>query len=946
MTDYSIDGVNNNALRFTASATGSGATTNNYPSSEILDEFRVSAVSNNAEFASVGDVTITTKSGGNLLHGSLFEYLQNADLDATTYGSLSKQKKVRNTFGGSLSGPVTLGPLYNGKDRTFFFVDYEGNRRADSVLQQDSVPTLAMREGDLNGVPGGPAVNPNTGQPFPNNTITDINPVAAKLLSLYYPLPNNSVSGSTLNNYVVEVPVSSRTDGYDIKIDQYLSSKHQLFGRWSWKQIPYQTSNIILPPTNTTETDRNLILSDNYLIAPNLVNEFRFGFSLFRSVPIFPILGIDAYNSLGLTGLKPQLHADAGGFPDFDFSTGTGFTCIQAPGNVAGCGATKDLPFSSGTIEFTDNVSWIVGRHTMKFGYDLRHRNYKEPDDYALGDDFGSFLFFGAFTGNSYADFLLGLPTVSVVAETAPNLNETANQWALYAQDEFHVTKKLTVSYGLRYVVLPPFVDANGNVTNFLPQSNTVVVPDKTVPIAPGFVYAANICPGAIRTAANVPPPSTSLPCSPIETASQAGLPQALRYTYWKNFDPRISAAWRPFDDKTVFRAGFGIYTLVQTGTFGWTLTGVAGTDARTIINGIPSVFTLPQPFVGNGLDPSQIGSESFLYATPVHYRDPQSAQWNVSIEREVGQGFTGRISYIGMNSYRLATTETLNQVPASTQPFNPLAQPYPNWGALSSTENGGFANYQALELQLNHRFASGFMVQGTYDFAKNLTNVIDAGVDALVGDYTINPVVNRFDSRYNRGNSAGTRRHRFLFTGLYELPFGKGRKMLSASNAFVDALLGGWQLSTVTLLETGPYVTPTIDPSTDQSNTNILNRNVSGVRPDLIGNPNVATNGAIWNINAFAPTPANAGRFGDAGVGILEGPGTIAVAGGLSKNFRLRERVRLRFESTFTNLLNHPNFAVPSTSVSSPFFGILTTVQTAENSGNRTGQLSLRLDF
>jgi len=284
--------------------------------------------------------------------------------------------------------------------------------------------------------------------------------------------------------------------------------------------------------------------------------------------------------------------------------------------------------------------------------------------------------------------------------------------------------------------------------------------------------------------------------------------------------------------------------------------------------------------------------------------------------------------------------------VPASTQPFNPLAQPYPNWGALSSTENGGFANYQALELQLNHRFASGFMVQGTYDFAKNLTNVIDAGVDALVGDYTINPVVNRFDSRYNRGNSAGTRRHRFLFTGLYELPFGKGRKMLSASNAFVDALLGGWQLSTVTLLETGPYVTPTIDPSTDQSNTNILNRNVSGVRPDLIGNPNVATNGAIWNINAFAPTPANAGRFGDAGVGILEGPGTIAVAGGLSKNFRLRERARLRFESTFTNLLNHPNFAVPSTSVSSPFFGILTTVQTAENSGNRTGQLSLRLDF
>ena len=207
--------------------------------------------------------------------------------------------------------------------------------------------------------------------------------------------------------------------------------------------------------------------------------------------------------------------------------------------------------------------------------------------------------------------------------------------------------------------------------------------------------------------------------------------------------------------------------------------------------------------------------------------------------------------------------------------------------------------------------------------------------------------VVNRFDIGADRGNVAGVRRQRFLLTGTYELPFGQGRRW-SSSFKPLNAVVGGWNVNTITLLETGPYLTPTISCALDQSNTDPLGDGAE-CRPDLVGNPIPPnrTGGNYFNLNAFAPTPTNAGRIGNAGVGILEGPGTIAVNAGLSKIMQLNERFRLRFEATFTNALNHVNFAPPATDVSSPStFGVLESAQTADYGGNRTGQLALRLDF
>jgi hypothetical protein len=201
-----------------------------------------------------------------------------------------------------------------------------------------------------------------------------------------------------------------------------------------------------------------------------------------------------------------------------------------------------------------------------------------------------------------------------------------------------------------------------------------------------------------------------------------------------------------------------------------------------------------------------------------------------------------------------------------------------------------------------------------------------------------------------DRGNDPGTRQHRFLLTAVYELPFGKGKHFLSNANSIVNGILGGWNLSTIALVESGPYLTPTIAAQSAQDNLNEATRFFGGSsRPDRIGNGNLSnpTPNAWFDINAFVVPPTNVGRVGNAGVGILEGPGTVAIAGGLSKVFSVTEKLRLRVEATFTNLPNHPNFAAPPVVLTNPStFGVVTTTQTAENSGNRVGQLSARFDF
>lgn len=967
---YSVDGSSTVNIR------QNGALGNMNPSSELISEFKVTEFNNNAEFSQLGDVTITTKNGTQKFHGSAFEYFQNSAFDAAVWdsdvnGSTLKPHKVFDTFGGSLGGPVFLPGQDRGNSKTFFFADYEGNRKRYSTPLFLFVPTVAMRSGDFSAL-STPLVDPFTGKPYPGNKIPSgnqctssmdcINPVATSLLN-FIPAPNINVSAANFGsqaNYLQQTPTPSNTDGFDVRIDRTLTSKQSLFVRWSVKRLDGQsltdtylgTLDSFLPPDQDTEHNNNVLVSHNYLLSNNLVNEARFGVSLWTFQVHFPIEGATAISTLGLTGLDLSDHPTTGAFPIFNFS--------DDPGNYSPIGRDKDGTTKSQTIQFADNLTWIKGRHTMKFGVDVRRVAYVDLESFGGADDFGDFTFDQVvFTGNAFANLLLGLPTKTYVAQSGPDVHAHAIQTGLYGQDEFRVSNRLTLTFGLRWQALPSFVSDLGNLTAFDIRNGGIIIPDGNQPRA-GFLESINTClagsgipcgtPTAADMALGCVPVNSALPCAPVETASSVGLGPGLRQFYKKNFQPRLGFAYRPFgNNKTVVRGGFGIFTMTNLGQLSFNTTNIDVSVVRTTFNAIPGTNTPSYQFPSARTPDNPLliaGTGDFYQNTLTNYRDPQSAQWNLTVERELARDFTLRESYVGMSSYRMSQTVDLNQVEPSAISPNPNPKPYPNWGRILSTDNSGHVGYQGLQSELNLRARSGLTFQASHVWAKSLGNVGGDAPTAFNPEIIYGtPVADRFDLAANRGNMAGTRRNRFLLSAVYDLPVGKNRKFLSGMNRLADAVAGGWSLSTVSLWETGPYLTPTTSNSFDPGNLNLSYRG-SFQRPDCIGNPNVANpaTGSLFNIAAINPVPS--GPVGNCGVGILEGPGTSTIAAGLAKNFQLSERLRLRFEGTFTNLLNHPNFAPPPTNVTASSFGIVQSVQTAENSGNRTGQLSLRLDF
>jgi hypothetical protein len=533
-TGFSVDGIS------TANVRSNGSLQDAYPSMENIAEMKVTAFNNNAEFAQIGDVTFVTKSGTNELHGSAFDYFQDSNLDANILNFTTKAPRTFNTFGGSLGGPVTIPKLYHGKNKTFFFLDYEGNRKSQSYPEQLLVPTTAERAGDLNalvaGFGNGPLMNPFTNLPFPNNTIPTgncqacINPVARNVLS-YYPLPNANLN--VLNpsyNYQTLVPIPSNSNGVDLRLDQTITSKQQIYVRFSLKNAFYTESNNasvvapaanILPSDGANERNRSLVVSHNYSITPRLLNEFRFGFTNYNENDAFPIGGAQAISQLGLVLDHPVnigAHPTADAFPTFDFSDGS----------ITSIGQDRVGPTISGNTQFTDNLTRIVGKHTLRFGVDARRERYNALMYFAPSDDYGQFTFSGSLTNYSFGDFLLGMPNPSYFAVTGPQMDAHTLQWGAYGQDEWQVNSHLTVNFGLRWEYLPAFQESNGDIATYLPTPNgvTVVVPDKFYnfiannpllqQIYTGFLQGFNAC--------SLPDKTPLLPCSNIETASQAGL--------------------------------------------------------------------------------------------------------------------------------------------------------------------------------------------------------------------------------------------------------------------------------------------------------------------------------------------------------------------------------------------------------------------------------------
>ena len=947
MVNYSVDGIS------TANVRQNGALQDAYPSQEGIAAVKVTAFNNSAEFSQVGDVTFTTKSGGNQVHGSVFEYLQNDALDAGPYGFTGKAPKKFNTFGFSLSGPVTIPHLYDGHNKTFLFADYEGNRRSTATAEQLLVPSLADRAGNLSDI-GGPTIAPR-----------NISATARALLT-YYPLPN--VGAQSGYNFETFQSTPASTDGADIRLDQTITPKQSAYARFSRKNISESIANDFLPDDVDSVHNRSLLVAHTYTITQKLVNEFRFGFTNVTTSVNFPIQGSTALGQLDLTGVNISQHPLTHAFPTFNFSAGTGFSPI---------GRDKAGITQSKTMQFSDNLTYTFGKNTVKGGVDIRRVRYFDLESFApefASDDFGYLVFqptYDAagdqFTGNAFGDFLEGAPTSLFFAVSSPDVGGTATQFSFFAQDEYQVSNRVTLSYGLRWQILPGFTEDGGNLANFDQRNNSIVVPNALA----GYLTSQNITPSNLAfqqsfNACNLnvtvlPGTSTRLPCTNYITASQDGLPQSLRNTYKGNFQPRVSIAYRPFNDtKTVVRAGFGIYTMTNLGPLSFNNSGNPTSSLFIYSNFNTAGTNTPQIKFPNTAPPSSggptYGGGGLDQGVDPNFRDPQSNQWNLTIEREITDSTVLRASYVGMHSYRLNMTEDLNQIPASTTPYDSGATtgvyvdsraPYQNWATLLSTFNAGEDNYRAVVLEATRLMQHGLYFDANYTFANNVADNQGDAPTAFAGEVNYGlATTDRFHIKQDLGNVEGTRRQRMLLSGVYELPFGSGRAFMN-KNGIMNALLGGWDVTTITLIESGPWLTPSISSSADQSNTNAEGRGTV-IRPDVVASNFYAgqSRAHFFNVNAFAPTPANAGRIGNAGVGILEGPGTAAVSLGVAKRFHLYEKLNGRFETTFTNVLNHTNFAPPATAIDNAQFGALIGPQTAENAGNRTGQAALRFDF
>jgi Carboxypeptidase regulatory-like domain len=963
---FSVDGIS------TANVRSNGALHDAYPSSEGISETKVTAFNNNAEFAQIGDVTFATKSGTNAWHGSAFEYFQNAALDATIYDFSSKAPKNFNAFGGSLGGPVVLPGLHSLRDRTFFFVDYEGNRKTQSFPEELLVPTAEERAGNLSGMMSGaapaPVNNPFTGMAYANNTISSISPVAKNLLA-YYPLPNANGNGY---NYQTLVPIPSNTDGWDLRVDETLTRKQSLYARFSWKNLENSeggsglTANQFLPNVTAHDQNRSLLVSHNYTLRNNLVNEFRFGLTNFTENDSFPIEGSAAISGLGLHGINISSHPTGDAFPTFSFSDGS-FSTI---------GQDRTGTTISQTLELTDNLIWTLGKHSLKFGVDARHVRYNALMFFQPSDDYGDFIFQpGLFTNYALGDLLLGMPQESFFAITSPQINATSLQWGLYGQDEWQLNSHLTLNFGMRWELLPPFDESQGDLGSFDPKADggvgAVLVPDKFLAsptqsknpafqtVYTGFLDSFNACPLGNAT----------LQCSSVETASQDHVTQGLRQLYKFDLDPRVSLAWRPFNnDKTVIRAGAGIFTQTTLGPMSFNNAGNPTSNLLTNVNAVsganggtavvPAAFQFPQtaPAAGG----VTLGGGSLEQANDPHFRDPQAAQWNLTVEHQVTPATVVRVSYVGMSNYRLPVTIDLNQIAPSTTPWDTGATagpfvdkraPFQNWTLLMSSENLGHASYQAGIVEAQHRVSHGLELNANYTWAKNISDAQGSDAPTVFASeeaYAVE-IANRFDLKSDRGNVVATPRNRALISGTYALPFGQGRAF--NGNRLFNGVLGGWDLSTVTTLQSGNWLTPTTSPAFDQSNTGMAVRSGGGaiLRPDCVSNRFRSSNtpGVFFNLGAFAETPAGAGRFGNCGVGIMQGPDMIDVNSGLAKNVTLHDNYKLRFEATFTNVLNRSNFAPPQTNISNTGnFGALTSVLPQGLGGNRTGQVALRLDF
>jgi Carboxypeptidase regulatory-like domain len=915
------------------------------PTQDTVHEFRVVTNVLSPEIGALagGAVSFTSKSGSNAYHGSLYEYLRNTVLDANNFfnnlSGIPRPQLIQNQFGVTIGGPIV-------KNRTFFFFNYERFTRRNGIPFEGRVPTPAELSGDFRA--DSPIYDPLTRQQFTCNGMTNVicpNRIDATANVMgnvlhYWPLPNANLAGGTVN-YIANAAAGVDTNQYNVRIDQIVSDKQRLFGRYTYWNINTLPTQYIFGnsggPTSAVRglvADQQAVIGDVYTFSPSMVGDFRISY-LHANTPITP-----ANNNVNLSQFGPFWAGISSSLTHQQFPAPYIVNTIPSP--FAGLDVTNND--TGNNYALAASITKVVGRHTLKFGADVRRYQFREGQTVFAP---GFFIFAGIFTGGALsppgsgatpiADFVLGAITpVPGASGFQTAVTSHATQWyqGYYFNDTFQASSKLTISAGLRWDIPGLYTEEN--------DRNTVLQPQLQNPLV-----------------------LVNSPQYPSRNDLES---------HYHLFAPRVGLAYQ-LHNQTVLRTGYGINFLPQ----GVSNVGPWESPINTAMTNVPFGGTLSNPLLGRPLlqpiGRSQSAFSTFL-GQSVQSRIPNQPfpyvqQWNLNIQQGFGSGSLFQIAYLGSRGDHLPlgvpTLETgdvgadLNQLspqyyslgPAllqstsSGQIYGQTLRPYPLYQQVSADSDfAGDTYYNSLQATLELRFSSGSMLLANYSWSK-LTSDTE-GINIFLEPYTVGAIQDYTNLRAERSLDSFDVPQRFVLSYVLDLPVGRGRRYLANVTGLADKLLSGWKLAGITTFASGfPLAITSAAP-------NYLSTlfGAGTIRPNVVAGCDKAIAGSIVTNATTGISVVNPACFAAPGPFALGNEArvdpTLRAQGinnwdiALSKVTPMGERVNLAFGAEFFNMFNRVQFGSPNTSFGSALFGKITTQVNIP----RQIQFSLRTSF
>ncbi len=904
------------------------------PSIDAIREFRVVENSYSADqgLVSGAQVNMVSRSGSNNLSGTFYEFLRNSSLDARNYfdnPSLPIPPYRQNQFGTSVGGPIR-------RDRAFFFAQYEGFRIRQSVTNTTVLPTAAERAGDFAGV------DPSTGQPFPNIidpstgqafTGNQVPQTAMSAVSLAIldrvPLPNQPGAPPGFDNSIDTGMHSLNADQGMARVDDELSSKENLFGRIlisrDAQTVPFVpdsfANNPPAPPgfgDDVQDSGLNLALGLTSIFRPTLANDARFGYSYFSGIKQGQNIHSGFLQAFGITRAPG--------------STNDGIPAIDVPGyaDMGDSDIFQPEDRKDNTFQFTDNTVWIKGRHTLQFGDDLRRLRL-----FYLVEDFGQGVFqfdngASSISGSAFSDFVLGRPFLSYAQAGNSGGNDRLDYFGAYFTDEFHLTPRFSLTYGLREEFYSPVLNIDGRASILDPTD------------AERFIVLNNHGQAAALEANPLIQQLSTLYGLQFITSQQAGLPDSLIKPDWSNWAPRWGFAYDlTGDGANALRGGFGIFNSLM--ELDYTAETRLSAPLTEFLLGLdlcrfygpgacgqsyaPPIVTYQLAYTLGNQEPTAISS-------PPDIRNGYVYEWSLAYEHALTRHTLLSLSYVGSDGHKLPRRGLQNQgvpnLPGERLGYHP--QPGSNQFIRDTDVN---SNYNALVVRMERRFSEGLSFVAGYTYGRSIDTA--SGLDG-----TDQPQ-NNYDMGAEYGLSDFDMRQRLTFSGIWKLPLGaSGRWARSGVSSHV---LNGWELADIVTLQSGQPLTAVLSTALSGTQSNGTDR------PDLIGEANLSRGqrdpNRWFNTVAFVPPPIFTdaqGTYsipGDEGRNVITGPGFASWDGALERQFPLRDKSNLVFRLEVFNFTNHSNFDRPGLIVGTSQFG---EISSAESS--RQIQVALRLNW